>query len=341
MIRLSRYALLPLALLATGCEHGSEERVAAEPLAVEYRGGGISVAELDALVGPDADMLQAELYRLRSAILEELLTERLVEAEAARRGMSAEQLLEVEIRQRVPEPTDEELEQYYRDYPERFEGDTREQAYVRITDALYTVRAKQARLALRERLRREAGVRVLIEPPRHEVSIPASAPSLGPEDAPVTIVEYTDYECPYCRGAQETIDALMERYEGKLRLVYRPLPQAIHPRAAAAARAAGCAREQGRFWDYHRDLLLEPDGLEDADLVARAQRLELDPEAFRACLASEREDPATTGVAPEAERLNVSATPTFFVNGRRLVGSRTIEEFAAVIDDELRRAESS
>jgi protein-disulfide isomerase len=167
------------------------------------------------------------------------------------------------------------------------------------------------------------------------VAIPAGAPSLGPASAPVTIVEFSDYQCPYCRRAQNTVDELVAKYKDKVRLVHRDFPLDGHPRAFPAARAARCAGEQGRFWDYHRGLLVGTGDFSDQDFKSRAQALGLDGSKFDACLQSPRHDQEIRASVEDGTRIGVTGTPAFFINGRMLFGARPIEQFQEVIDSEL------
>src|SRR5262249_23623813 len=141
-------------------------------------------------------------------------------------------------------------------------------------------------------LREKAAVKVALEPPRASVPVPASAPTLGPDGAPVTIVQFVDYQCPYCHRAQSTIDQILSRYPGKVQLVHRDFPLDGPPQARPAARASRCAGEQGKFWDYHRSLMTVNGPMDDADLKSRGAALKLDPVAFSTCLASDRFDAA-------------------------------------------------
>jgi protein-disulfide isomerase len=181
-------------------------------------------------------------------------------------------------------------------------------------------------------------VKVALEPPRPTVSGPASAPTLGPEGAPVTIVQFVDYQCPYCHRAQSTIDEILSKYPGKVQLVHRDFPLDGHPQAMPAARASRCAGEQGKFWDYHRSLMSAKGPMDDADLKARAASLKLDPAAFSTCLASDRFDATIHAAFDEGTRVGVNSTPTYFVNGRMMTGALPFEEFREVVDSELERS---
>jgi protein-disulfide isomerase len=178
-------------------------------------------------------------------------------------------------------------------------------------------------------------VSVRLEPPRIDVKIPAGAPATGPNDAPVTIVEFTDYQCPYCHQSQRAIDEVLSRYSGKVRLVHLDFPLDIHPEAVSAARAARCAGEQGKFWEFHRSLMMQKGSMDAGDLKARAKTLELQERAFGSCLASDRHDEAIQAELHQGTELGVTGTPAYFVNGRLLSGSQPVDSFADVIDAEL------
>lgn len=159
-------------------------------------------------------------------------------------------------------------------------------------------------------------------------------PALGPEDAPVLIVEFSDFRCPYCkRFHDETLDALLEKYGDQIRFVYRDFPVVG---GEAEAQAAECADEQGQFWAYH-DALYENFRAQSTtnDYVALAEGLGLDSDAFRTCLDSGAMRQEIIGDASDAQAYGVSGTPTFFINGVRLIGAQAQAAFEAVIDQEL------
>jgi protein-disulfide isomerase len=193
----------------------------------------------------------------------------------------------------------------------------------------------ERRAAWEKELRAGARVTVRLEAPRAAVTVPAGAPSTGPENAAVTIVEFTDYQCPFCHRAQGVVDQVLQRYAGKIRFVHLDFPLDGHPGALPAARAARCAGEQGKFWEYHRDLMTAPGTLDAADLERRAGALQLDHTSFKACVSSGRYDGAIQDSLRQADELGVSGTPAYFVNGRMISGARPLESFTQLIDEEL------
>jgi protein-disulfide isomerase len=311
----------------------------ASPVVAEVDGAPITLANLDEKVGAEqlADVRQRE-YDLRKEALDQLLGEKLFAKEAAARKLSVEELLKREVDDKLAAPDKASVEQLYEQNKARFASVPKEQALSTIEGALRSRERGPRLAAYRRELMRKAAVRVSLEPPRSEVRFPAEAPALGPAAARVTIVEYADFQCPYCARAQEVVDQVMKRYEGKVRLVHRDFPLDFHPRAQAASKAALCAGVQGRFWDYHRTLLKSPGDLGEQDLKKRATDLRLDLARFDACMASPEGDNAIQQARREGSALGVTGTPTFFVNGRRLVGARPFEDFVEIIDDELERA---
>jgi protein-disulfide isomerase len=171
---------------------------------------------------------------------------------------------------------------------------------------------------------------------RYDVSI-EGAPAWGPDDAPVTIVEFSDFQCPYCeRFFLETYPLLKANFGDKIRFVYRDFPLfQIHPNATEAAYAANCAFEQDKYWEYHDVLFNNQDKLATADLIVHAEDLGMDTEAFQECLQSGRYSEKVSRDYTDGVNLGVSGTPTFFINGKPLVGAQPYQIFADRINAEL------
>jgi protein-disulfide isomerase len=161
-------------------------------------------------------------------------------------------------------------------------------------------------------------------------------PIIGPEDAPITIIEFSDYECPYCkRWHDESFERLLETFPNEIRFVYRDFPlTSIHPNAAPAAEAANCAHEQGQFWDFHRKLF-STTTLNAQTYLLYAEELGLDMTAFEECFSSRRYQDEVMADLQWAVNLGVSSTPTFFINGIAIVGAQPFEVFYEVITKEL------
>jgi protein-disulfide isomerase len=161
-------------------------------------------------------------------------------------------------------------------------------------------------------------------------------PSLGPEDAKITIVEFSDFQCPYCRRFHdETYKPLLDAYPGQIRFVYRNLPlTSIHPNAMPAAVASLCANDQNSYWDFH-EKLFSSETLDDATYIQYATDLGLDVDTFKTCLTSGSHDEFIKQDMDFSLGLGVQSTPTFFVNGLALIGAQPLSSFKQIIDKEL------
>jgi protein-disulfide isomerase len=301
----------------------------------EVNGAPISAAELEAKASRRMASLRQQEYDIRREVLDDMITDRLLDAEAKRRGISRDELQRREVDARAEKPSEEQIDTIYEQNKDRFAGQSKQEAVARIREALAQRALSERRTAYAKQLRDAARVVVRLEAPRVAVAIPREAPAQGPASAPVTIVEFTDYQCPFCHRAQSVIDELLSRYKGRVRLVHLDFPLDGHPQATPAARAARCAGEQGRFWDYHHGLMTEPGPLDDADLKRRAASLGLSARAFATCLASTKHDAAIRAQVRQGEDLGVTGTPAYFINGRMVSGARPIDTFTEVIDSEL------
>jgi protein-disulfide isomerase len=323
-------APLALLLLATACRRSAGPQPAANPapgasgseVVARVDGVAITGQELDERVGKRLARLRQEEYEARRQALEEMIGERLLEKEARARGISKEDLLRDELEHQVQEPDPKVMEQLYEQHKARFGAKTKAEVLGEIRRALRDRQRAERQAAFQATLRQKARVEVALRAPRAELAIPASAPTLGPDGAPVTIVEFTDYQCPFCHRAQATIDQIMNTYPGKVQLVHRDFPLEGHPQAFPAARASRCAGEQGKFWDYHRSLM-------------GSAGLKLDSAAFATCLASSRYDAAIRESTEAGLQAGVDSTPAYFINGRMVIGARPFEAFKDVIDAEL------
>jgi protein-disulfide isomerase len=161
-------------------------------------------------------------------------------------------------------------------------------------------------------------------------------PSIGPDDAPITIIEFGDYQCPYCEEwYQQTYQQLLAAYPGKIRFVYRDLPLPFHPEAIPAAEAADCAGEQGAYWKFHDAIFSGKYPLGRAAYDQYAADLGLNTTAFTTCLDDHRYLAEIQSDAADAAAVGLSGTPSFVINGRILVGALPLAEFKAIIDEEL------
>jgi protein-disulfide isomerase len=177
---------------------------------------------------------------------------------------------------------------------------------------------------------------VQLEPQREQIA--AVGPERGPADARVTIVEFSDFQCPFCGRLAPILKQVLQAYPTQVRLVYRNMPlSSLHPDAAKAAEASVCAASQGKFWEMHDLLFAEQNSLSVDALKEKARRVGLDTQQFNDCLDSGKAREAVNSDAQAGAELGLAATPSSFVNGRFISGAATFEHWAAVINDELSR----
>jgi protein-disulfide isomerase len=261
-----------------------------------------------------------------------MIDAKLVEREAERRGVKPEEVLALEGRDRGA-VSDEEVAAFWREHQATMGGLPLEKLAPQIRRYLERQRERE----LPGRLRERAGVVVHLAMPR--VEIPADGPARGPADARVTIVEFADFECPYCKRAVATLDAILARYPDDVRLVYRHLPiEKLHAQARTAAEAAACAGELGAFWPYHDKLFRMSPALERSELVGYAAELGLDAANFGACVDERRHRGKVDADLALARAIGADGTPTFVVNGVVLSGAQSEQDFDRLIEAELARA---
>jgi protein-disulfide isomerase len=342
-------ALIVAPLLGVSCsrlpQHVEARAAGADPapdaVAAELDGASITLAQVDEKAQGGLATIRQQEYEARRRALDQIVDEKLLEREAKARGIEPQELLAREVDGKTPRPTQTEMREVYQQYAAQLGGRPFQDVAADIEKAIVQQSTARRREAFRQELRAKAKLVLKLEPPRFEVPLPREAPSQGPRDAPVTIVEYLDYQCPYCRRAEDTVVALLQRYGDKLRFVHRDFPIDGHPGAFPAARGARCAGEQGKFWEFHRGLFAVPGDYGDADLLKRAAAMGLDARSFEACLAAKRHDEDIRETQQAGARLGVSSTPTFFVNGQMVVGAQPLERFTEVIDAELARTQQA
>jgi protein-disulfide isomerase len=173
------------------------------------------------------------------------------------------------------------------------------------------------------------------DPSRRYAVNTAGAPVKGDRDAKLAIVEFSDFQCPFCSRVAPTLAQIEDEYGDKVRIVFKHLPLSIHPKAPAAHAAAEAAHRQGKFWEMHDKIFADQQGMSPEKYLEYAQQLGLDIERFRQDLASAEVKQRIDADTGEASKLGVSGTPAFFVNGRFLSGAQPFSAFKALIDEEL------
>lgn len=281
-----------------------------------------------------------KLYEGRRNALEALVADSLIAEAAKGKGMSPDAFVEAELGSRVKPITDAEVVEFYQANRSQMQGQSLDVMAPAIARYLEEQRRIEARMALVAELRKGAPpLRVMFDAPRYEVALADTDPSLGSASAPVTIVEFSDFQCPFCLRVAPTLKQLREAYGDRIRIVWKDFPlTSIHPQAFKAAEAAHCAREQGKFWEFHDVLFANQQALLVESLKQYAVDLGLDAAAFNTCLDTSKYNDRVQQHMGIGTGLGVNSTPTTFVNGRRVTGAQPYEVFSAIIEEELQRA---
>jgi protein-disulfide isomerase len=280
-----------------------------------------------------------KLYDGRRTALDLLVSEMLIAEAAKGTGLSPEAYEEAEISKRARAVTPADVESFYKANINEMGGRTFDTAAPLINRFLDEQNRATARQALVAELKRKGPVvRVLLEAPRRDVPIEASDPSRGNPSAKITVVEFSDFQCPYCLRASPTLVQLQQAFGDRLRVVWKDFPLTqIHPEAFKAAEAAHCAGDQGKFWEYHDRLFANQQALRPPDLQRYAADTGLDVKRFAECLAmSTHAERVRNGVAL-GTKLGVDSTPTLFINGRALAGAYPLETLKEIVEEELER----
>ncbi|HZJ55009.1 MAG TPA: thioredoxin domain-containing protein [Myxococcaceae bacterium] len=302
-----------------------------------FNGGKITAGELEKEARPQIAELENKMYQARKQALEQMAMERIVKAEAAKAGLTEQDYIRKRVEEApVQQPTEAQERQFY----DRLKSAgqippeaTFESLKDRIGQALINQQRQGQMQKVIADLQKQANLKLDLPQPR--ISVAAEGPTRGPKDAPVTIVEFSDFECPYCGSAHDTVEQVMNAYAGKVRLVYRQFPLSFHPRAAKAAEASLCAGDQGKFWEYHDVLFKNQKKLEPTDLKAHATEVGLDAQKFGQCLDSGDKKKTVDADQQAGLAAGVGGTPAFFINGIFLNGAQPLDEFKKVIDGEL------
>lgn len=312
-------------------------------VAAQVAGRTITLADVEARWRADApsdfaDVTQ-KMYDGRRRALLNLVGDALVAEAAGREQMEPEAWLAAQLATRVSPVTDEDIHAFYLQNEAELEGRPLDDLRERIRRLLERQARDRARTLFIDGLRRDArSLQLLLEPPRQAVEVAESDPAAGDADAAVTLVVFSDFQCPFCARVEPTIAQLQQQYKGALRVVWKDFPlTSIHPQAFKAAEAAHCAQEQGRYFEFHARLFANQQSLEEASLLRHAEAAGLETGPFEACLSSSRHAPWVQAGLEAGSRLGVVATPTVFVNGRMVSGALPYEAFAEVINEELLR----
>ncbi len=343
--RIFRSAIALVLVLVPGRHFSQAAKPAGDAAVAQFQGTVITQDDLEKFAAKDLENLELQRVQFNvswernrrevlESSLERLLSEKLLKAEAARRGTTEEALLEEELKGKVKDPTEEDVKAFYEANTQRIN-----QPLIQIGSQIYsylkTENSNKAKAAFVEQLKQQYGATISLAPAWLFVTT-TGGPSQGPPAAPVTLVEFSDFQCPYCAKLFTTLHQVLDKYGSQVRLVYRNFPLLqIHPYAEKAAEAGLCAADQGHFWEMH-DLMFQTQGqLKEEDLKTKAARLKLNMESFDSCLDSGQHAEQVRQDLYAGSKLGVTGTPALFINGRFVSGAVPFADIAKVIDEEL------
>ena len=299
----------------------------------------ITHQELETFMARELAPLREQEFQLKTEGVKNLVFRRLLEREAAKAGVTPEEFHSTHVAAKAAQPSEQEIQETLNRYRSQLPRDDAE-ARARVVDFLRAQKVQEREGVLRAEWMDRYQVRILLEPPRIQVPQSVADLSKGPADAPVVIVEFSDYECPFCKRSQETMKQIKAAYGDKVRFVYKHFPLPMHRNARKAAEASLCAADQGKFWELHERLFAFQGDLNLEAVKALAAEAGVEMAILDACLESglrARDVVADMGLG---QSLGIGGTPAFFVNGRLLSGAQPFPAFKEIIDDELRRAAS-
>ncbi len=337
MKKLMALSMSILATCACAAQSAPEKADSAGKSEIVARMGDrvITAAELEKAAGGTLMKLRQQMYEAKKKALEKYVYDLMVDQKAAAEGISRDEWLKKNLESQIPKPSEEEIKAVMEQYRSRLAKDD-DQARNQVITYL-SQRARQgAEAALQKKLEAEAGLQILLQPPRLSPKVVEHNPTRGPEDAPVTLIEYTDFQCPFCGRAQATLEALRERYGNRIRFVFKNLPLGMHQNARFAAETAMCAKDQGKFWELHDWLFAHHTELDQEHVMKQAEEMGLDVEALKSCLDKKLHSSEINQDIEEAGGFGITGTPGFVINGRLITGAQPVENFESIINEELK-----
>jgi len=308
---------------------------APDGVAATVGGSDITMEELDKAAKGQLQKIETEIYRTKKRALDGLIEERLIEDAAKKRGLSAEKYLAEELDSKVAAPSEEEIKALYDTSKDRLKK-SYDEVKGQIADYLKANRRMRARTDLIKGLKEAADVKINLEPPRIYVDI-KDAPTMGEKDAKITIIEFSDYQCPYCKRVRPTIWRLVDEYKGKMSYTFMDFPLNFHKEAKKAHEAAHCAGDEGKYFEFNRKIFDNQTKMGLEDLKKYARDLKLNVSDFEKCLSSDKYAKLVDDFTKAGMYAGVTGTPAFFINGILISGAQPYESFKEIIESELKR----
>lgn len=297
-------------------------------------GQSVTDEDVKKIAGPKLQQAQMELYDVRKEAVDQMVEDRILDAEAKKKGVTKEELLKKNVTDKI-KVEDKEVEAFYNDKKSQMQGKSLDEMKANIKGYLHRDKYQKLYGNLIDSLRKGVKVEMLIKAPKVEVA-EGDSPAIGPKDAPVKIIEFTDYQCPFCGRARATVNQVLSEYKGKVRYALRDFPLSFHKDSVKAHESAHCADDQGKYWEMNKKLFENQREIKVEDLKKYAEGIKLNTKKFNECLDSGKYAEKVQKDQQYGEEIGVSGTPAFFINGRMISGARPFESFKSIIEDELR-----
>lgn len=334
------FGLIAIASMIAAC--GGKSPAAAT--APQLTGTAVVVATVNGTNITDADLVDAakeelkqfdmQVYKIKKGALDGLIEQKLIEAAAKKDGKSVDEYVQININDKVAKPSEDEIKAFYESHKDQVGG----KSFAEVKDSISQFMNRGAEQSVRNeflaQLRKDAKVEIKLDTPRSAVEV-GDNPGMGPKDAPITIIEFTDYECPFCGRVRPTIAQVMEKYKGKVRYVLSDYPLPFHGNAKKAHEAAHCAGDQDKYWEMSKLLFQNQRALSISDLKKYSKDIGLNQSKFDKCLDSGKYTKKVNDNQAYGSTVGVNGTPAFFINGIALSGAQPIGAFTEIIDTEL------
>lgn len=317
---------------------------ATDPVLVVINGQSYTESEIEkSLSGREKGALikaRSDMYEAKKDVVDQYVFDKLAAAEADKKKISKEEYLKKEVDGKIKTPSDKDINDFYAKAKVQFEKSGRtppplnDDVKAQIKQQLNMQAAGERKVALNQELLKKNKVTFGLEQPRMQVEM-GTHPVKGAENAKVTVIEFSDFQCPFCKKGAATMADVFKKYSTKIKYTFRDYPLPFHDRAKFAANAARCASDQGKFWEFHDKLFADQSKLSDDDFIALGKELKLDAAKFDPCVKGMQKVAEIDKDAQDGENAGVSGTPAYFINGIFLSGALPKEKFEEVIDQEL------
>lgn len=314
---------------------GATQLFAADQKLVAKVGGKeITMAELDEAAKNDLMPIASQIYTAKKRRLDEMIQDELITMGAKDRKKSVEDFKKELNNSSVPTVSDDAIGVYYDANQAQFQGKPLDQVKEQIRQKLVQNKTLKEKAKVLDEIKQKYPVTIFLEEPKVEIKI-TGAPFRGPENAKVTVVEFSDFECPFCAKFKDTIDQLNKEYPNDVKHVFRNNPLPFHKSAWPAAKAGICSHKQGKFWEMRAQLFSNQKAMDDASIRKYAETMGLKMDLFDACMKDPQLEKQLDDDIAYAQSVGAKGTPTSFINGTLFSGAQPYPALKQAVDQKL------